>query len=146
MSEQTRLQNEYSALSSAPTVTLDGVSDTLEGHLAAIQAAYEIGTAAYQKAYFALELAYRTQVQDPIEQIYTDLVRTRRSIADALGDENYLTYAYDSLGYEYTVAEMRGLIESIVKYVVPVYTDREFFNAYFLKMQNERVFMRFFHF
>ena len=135
MAEETRLENEYSALSSSPSVTLDGVSDTFEGHLATIREKHEAGSAAYQKAYYALELAYRMQVQSPIEKIYTQLVRVRRTIADELTDESYLTYAYESLGYEYTKEEMRALIDSIVKYVVPVLSDREFYHAYFFKMQ-----------
>lgn len=135
LSEELRLENEYSALAASPLVTLDGVSDTFEGHLLTIRSRHEVGTAAYQKAYFALELAYRTQVQSPIEQIYTELVRIRRSIADECGVDSYLTYAYVALGYEYTVQEMHSLIDSIVRFVVPVWSDREFYNAYFFKMQ-----------
>ena len=83
-----------------------------------------------------LELAYKEQIQEPINNLYVELVRVRRQIADALGDENYLYFAYGENGYEYTVKNMQCLLNRIKSYVAPIYWDDTFYSAYSIKMQS----------
>jgi hypothetical protein len=83
-----------------------------------------------------LDMAYEEQISEPITNLYVELVRVRREIADALGDENYLAFAYEENGFEYTTREMKNLLCNIKNYVAPVYWDSSFYSAYSLKMQS----------
>ena len=71
-----------------------------------------------------LENEYRTLVSSnknaEMRRIFTELVRVRRQIADALGYNSYTEYAYEALAHGYSTEDMSTLTKSIAKHVVPL--------------------------
>ncbi len=138
LAKEGEMESTYNTLSSTATFEFRGEVGTYDEFLAEIQKKYEsmLGSAQYLSEKLTLDLAYENQIVEPINDLYVELVRTRKEIADALGYENYLPFAYEENGYEYTPDDMKGLIEEIKSYATHIYWDDEFYSAYSLKMQS----------
>lgn len=57
------------------------------------------------------------------EEIYVELIKIRRQIADELGLDSYTEYAYDGFGRDYMADEMQFLLNELGDFVMPIYYD-----------------------
>jgi oligoendopeptidase F len=66
-------------------------------------------------------------------EIYVELLRVRKKIANELGLESYIDRAYEMRGHDHTADEVHAMILNIGKYVLPVYFALydELFDDYF---------------
>ncbi len=138
LAKEGELESNYSTLSSTQTIEYNGEVGTYQDFLQKIYKKYESipNSPQFYSEKLMLDMAYQEQITEPINALYVELVRVRREIADAFGDESYLSFAYEENGFEYTPKEMKKLLHDIKTYVAPIYWDNDFYNAYTLKMQS----------
>ena len=122
LAREGELESNYSTLSSSETFEFKGEVNTYDAFLEKLYEKYASipNSAQFYSEKAMLDMAYEEQITEPINNLYVELVRVRRQIADALGDENYLAFAYEENGFEYTTAEMKRLLCSIKNYVAPI--------------------------
>ena len=132
MQEESRLEAEYSAISTANVeITYSSVnsainwSGTVDEVIAKAREHYANDDASYERALMAINLLYEKARQDVERPIYIELIKVRRLIADELGYSSYAELAYDTLGYDFTENDMLALLSDIGKYVAPVAYDLE---------------------
>lgn len=135
--EEAALESSYNSLSSKVEMEYKGQKGTYESFVSEINKKYAtmLDSAQHLAELTTLKLAYENQIVKPINELYVNLVLVRRQIADALGHESYLTYAYEENGYEYTPEEMRVLLSAIKQYAAPIYWDDDFYSTYSLIRQ-----------
>ena len=93
---------------------------------------------ALMKAEAELEARYTATKHGKLaemKEIYLELLRVRRMIADEMGYDSYRDYAYEQNGYSYASSEVLDLITEISKYAAPVYQklSKRVFTNYFKK-------------
>ena len=135
--EEASLESSYNSLSANLEIEYKGKKGTYESFLNEINQKYAsmLNSAQHLAELSALEIAYDSQIVESKNDIYVNLVRIRREIADALGYESYLPFAYEENGYEYTPEDMRGFLSAIKQFVAPIYWDEDFYRTYSLIRQ-----------
>ena len=65
--------------------------------------------------------------------IFIELLKIRKQLADAYGYESYSEYAYEALGHDYSAEDMSALCEDIARFALPIYTalSQRAFYGYF---------------
>lgn len=122
MLRETSLETEYLLLSEATVlVEYDGMTDTVKAHIDRAAAKYGETSKDYLAAKAECLILYRTALQKQKSCLFTELVKVRREIADALGATSYASLLYEKYGYSYTQEQMSDLLSEIVTTVVPVY-------------------------
>ena len=58
---------------------------------------------------------------DTLTEIFIELVKTRRLIADELNYETYAEYAYEAHGRDYSSEQASRLLDDICEYILPTY-------------------------
>ena len=118
------LEAKYSSLSTASIkVTYNGVSDTVDNLLSYYLDKYGETSGEYVRAYTVIMNGYNKKLVEEAEDIIVSLVKVRREIANELGHASYLTYAYETLGRDYSSSDMEKLFNEISEYAVPVYSS-----------------------
>lgn len=56
-------------------------------------------------------------------EIYIDLIKVRRSIAEEWGYDSYMEMAYEDFGRDYSAEDLEDYTEAIKEYITPVYYD-----------------------
>ena len=141
MSEEARIENEYSSLS---TDTVEIVYSSLdgtrwEGTLSEVYAMaaekYGINSREYSNVCIAIDQVYEQKLKSLQKPMYIELVKVRRLIANELGYSSYSYIAYDNMGYDYTPNQMIDMLSDIGLYVTPVASNLEYatFQSYFQK-------------
>ena len=138
LSREAELEASYSSLADTVVITYKTFTGTYNEILKEIEQRYRPGTQTYLSMTNGLSLAYEEQIRDATSDLYVSLVKVRYEIAHALGDENYLTYAYKANGYEYTPAQMSAFLSAVIDYAIPVFSDTEFYAAYYLNMKTSK--------
>lgn len=62
-------------------------------------------------------------------EVYQELVQVRVQIADILGYDSYIDYAYDCLGRDFTKEDAQAFCEMVKEYLVPLYQELD--DAYY---------------
>ena len=141
MSEEARLEAEYSSLSTATVSivysSLDGTrwEGTADEVYAMAKEKYANDTEAYNHVCVSIDLVYQQALIKRQTPIYVSLIKVRRQIADELGYDSYSAIAYDVMGYDYTPSDMVKLLGNIGRYVTPVTNElnNTTFLSYFQK-------------
>lgn len=134
ITRETELENEYSALSPKTVQTeYGGIVDTCDSHLKRIEELYGKGSVAFTKAEAKITSLYEKARSEKSVEIYLDLLKVRREIADNKGLESYVPYAYETLGHDYSEEKLLTFICEIAKYIVPVWATLE---AYVFSTEN----------
>lgn len=134
LENEAELESNYFSLSTSTVlITYGGKTDTYDNILTALKEKYAEGSVELAKATEKCEKLYDEALKKESTNIYIELVKVRRTLADTLGYDSYAQYAYDILGHGYTEAEMSGLITDISKYAIPVYSalSAKAFGGYF---------------
>ena len=74
---------------------------------------------ALKAEYFTLD---KVSAKERGADIFIELLKTRRKLAEAYGDDSYADYAYKALGHDYTQKEMELLTRDISEFALPIYT------------------------
>ncbi len=137
---EANLVDDFSYLSKATIkITYGGYTDYVDNLITNFRMKYGDGTSEYYSARTACLALYSKEYNKLATQIYTDLIKVRRLIADELGYADYSEYAYAYLGYEYSPAQMADFIEDVTEYAVPVYKNlnQKFFSYLFATHQSK---------
>ena len=132
--KETELENRYSSLSTANvTVTYKGRTDTVDAIIGFYLNAYGESSETYNNALYECQRLYEAEKSRITVDTYVELVKTRRDIADELGDASYTTRAYDAVGHDYTPEEALGYLDTVAREIVPVYAALQYyvFSPYF---------------
>lgn len=127
MDAEARLENEFSSLSTA-TVEISysrfGVDEPFVGTVDEVKAQlkeyFGNDTTAYNNVLPLIDNLYKQKLGKLSEEIYVELIKVRRLIADELGYESYTQLAYSTLGYDYAEEDILALLEDVRKYVYTV--------------------------
>ena len=123
MATEAELESSYSQLSTKTvTITYAGRTDTVDNILAYYEETYGKNSSKYKTAQTRCQSLYENACTELSRPIFVDLIKVRKLIADELGNESYLTYAYDTIYHDYTEEEMLEFISDVPKYILPVYT------------------------
>ncbi len=134
LKEEARLEAEYSSLSPATVeITYEGVTDTFNNTEQRLSDKYGKNSQKYQLAIMECELLYAEREREMTAEIFVELTKVRRLIADELGYDTYATYAYDTIYHDYSPEDADAFLDDIANYVIPIYKDLEstVFNSYF---------------
>ncbi len=133
-SDEEALEAKYSSISTATvTVTYKGKEATVDNILSEYLEKYGENSKEYLAAYSACMQEYEDKSTVLFREIFIDLIKIRKLIADELGYASYKTYAYESYGRDYSEAEAEAFIDDIAEFAVPVYQTLNFyvFDSYF---------------
>ncbi len=124
LQEEALLESKYFALSPKTIIiTYEGRRDTYENTLARIEVKYKDDPEKYQKALADCEALFISEYDKFSTDIYIELLKIRRLIAETFGYNSYAEYAYEQLGHDYSPEDMDELLNDIANYAVPVYTS-----------------------
>ena len=138
LEREAELTAEYSALSTATVkIVYDGISDTYDNTAERLKSTFGEGSKKYKKAMTECDALFDEALEEAGAEIFTELLKVRHRIADAMGYESYMEYAYELRGHDYTADELDGLINDVAKYVTPVYQSlsTSVFGSYFRSTQ-----------
>ena len=123
---ETELENEYSEISEANTeITYGGVTDTCDALLSEYEALYANDPKAYSKIREEINALYESAKSKKAVEIYVDLVKVRRDIADERGHDSFVIHAYEQIDHEYTEDKLLAFTDEVAKHVVPVWATLE---------------------
>ena len=116
LEEEALKEAEYSSLSTA-TVTITYSSLGNFSFTGAVDEVYKqaaekfgINSTQYKNATIVINELYKQKVRELSIPIYVDLLKIRRLIADELGVDTYIDYAYENMGYDYSPSDMKQLL------------------------------------
>ena len=112
-SKLSKLLGDYSDMVSMSTITYHGEEYTY----------YEINALSDPYAYKDAQAMWLDEYNPKLAEIYIELVKTRTAIARLMGYDDYLDYLFNSEGYSYTPEMASQLIDNIIKYVVPEFSE-----------------------
>ena len=149
MEQEAALESEYTSISTANvkiTYNSSASSDirwsgTVDEVIAMAKDYYKYDTDSYERCLLAIDVLYekaRLEIEKPL---FIELLRIRRHIADELDYDSYSELAYESMGYDYSPAEMLTLLTDIGRYAAPVASDLEHtvFQSYFISNVQPKV-------
>lgn len=116
------LESEYSSLSTATLIIeVEGKTGTYDELILEAKKLYGETSDKYMLLYYTYQYAYSYAYADKSKEIYLDLIRTRKSIADESGKESYTEIMYEGYGYEYSSDELLDLLSEIGRRIYPAY-------------------------
>lgn len=130
LADETRLENEYTALSPATvTISYAGQTDVAANILNFIKQKYGEISSQYSICY---SIYYNEYARLSAEKL-VNLLKVRKLIAGALGYSTYQEYAYEVMGHEYSATQMENFIDDTVDYIVPMFNQlyNELLTLYF---------------
>ena len=121
---EAELISEYSALSHATVIISYGdLTDTYDNILTTLKEKYGEKSTKFKNAKSDCDELYERTLEEMTVNIFIDLLKVRRDIADALLLESYALYAYESLYHDYTPEDLLKFASEIKEYILPVYAD-----------------------
>ena len=122
LEKETELENQYSSLSTATVkITYKGKTDTAEAHINRIDTDSAYGEAEREAAKKQCLNLYEREYNRISKDILVELVKIRSRIATEYGYDSYANLAYEEYGREYSERDAKEFVESLAKYVLPVY-------------------------
>ena len=114
MQQESNLIAEYRALMAEPVVSYRGKDEPLDELLERLSGS----------AYNDAVVAYYTQYNERVADLFIRLVSVREQLAGAMGYDSYeqMQYSY-GFGRDYTPAQAEGYLQDIKTYMVPLYRD-----------------------
>ena len=125
MAAEAELEAEYSKIGmSTVLITINGTENTADYFLSYYYDKY--GKNSYTETTYMhyvslISSLYYDAYAAQTKPIYINLLKTRRLIADELSLDSYADFAYESLGHDYSSADMMRLLEEISEYIMPLY-------------------------
>ena len=124
MDEEAELENQYNSISTANvTITYGGVTDTYDNVIEHFKQKYGENSMAFESVVIMCDSLYSYASRDAAVPIFVELIKVRRLIADELGEDSYLEFAYDTIYHDYTIDELDKMLDDISTFAVPVYKE-----------------------
>lgn len=124
--KEARLENEYSTISGANTViTYKGMTDTYDNVIESCKERLGAESAAYKTALDECDRLYAKAVSEKTRNIFVELLKVRRDIADEYGYGSYAEHAYKAIYHDYSESKMLRYIEDIATCIIPVWAALE---------------------
>ncbi len=131
LKKEEELENAYTTLSTASVeVTYEGVTDTVDNILGGYLQKYENARNDAERAVYLTRYAiaskkcktlYEIQSKQILTELFVELVRVRRRIANELGHKSYAEYAYEQHDRDYSYEDASKFIDDLSEYILPVY-------------------------
>lgn len=122
--KEAELEASFSSLSTATVeITVNEKTDTVDNLLDYFREEFGSTSKEYNTAYTVCMQEYEYKVDDISKSLLVELIRTRKLIATELGDDSFITYAYEALGRDYTPEQMSKFLDDVAEFVVPVFTE-----------------------
>lgn len=120
--EEARLVSDFNSLSTSNIIiTFNGETGTLDELLESLAEEYGQNTHEYEYLASYCEYLYNIAYSDKSSEIYVELLKVRRTIADERGVSSYSEIVYEDMGYDYTKDDMLELYEDIGEYIYAIY-------------------------
>jgi hypothetical protein len=103
---------QYQALISDPQITIDGENLGLYDYLSSVYSSED---------YYSAVEQYYNEYNPKAAEVYIELVKTRREIAEYLGYDSYIDYAYAAFSRDYTPDDVKDYIHDVCLGAVPLY-------------------------
>ena len=124
MSEEARLESEYSSISTANTeITYKGKTAVVDDFLSEAEEKYKNDSQKLESYRILYLNYYYYAALSRAKSIFSELVRTRILLAEELGLESYQEYAYQALGHSYSAADTEKMMSAVSKYIATVYPE-----------------------
>lgn len=111
--EEARLVLEYQTLMGAATVTM--YSEEVDA------VAYLAENADDEYNYIECSRQYYEKYGALCSELYAELVKVRHDIAEELGYDSYIHYAYDEYDRDYTAEDIQGYLDTLKTGITPLY-------------------------
>lgn len=125
MAREAELEANYSGITpSSITLSYGGMNGTLDYLVSYYDERYgksEITEALYLYHVFRIDGIYREEYAKLTKPIFTELIKTRFLIADALEYDSYTEYAYELTGHDYSADVTMRLLSDIADTLIPLY-------------------------
>ena len=122
MEKEAELTSKYTSLSTANiTIVYGSLHGSYDEVVKALTNQYGEGSAAFLDAVACCDALYQKKLAIISKDIFIELLKTRRLIADSLGYSSYIEYAYGNIHKDYEASDINGLISDISSYALPVY-------------------------
>ena len=127
METEAALEAEYSSLSTSNVIiTFEDMTDTPDNILAYYAEEFGKDTAYYALVKSSCSELYEDALAKRSRDIFVDLIKTRRLIADEYSYSSYIELAYEEIYHDYSQKDTLAFIDDISKYIVPVYFNLSF--------------------
>ena len=124
LEEEAELESRYNSISTANTyITYGKMNDTVDNILAHYRELYGENSSSYAQVVTVCESLYYYASQDAMVEIYVDIVKVRRKIADELSLDSYAEFAYDNHRYDYSISDTMNFLNDISTYIAPIYSQ-----------------------
>lgn len=125
------LEAEYSSLSTATVeVTYLNKTGTVDEILDEYLEKYGESSEDYMRAKAFCMQEYEKKTAKRSGEILVLLFKTRKLIANELGNESYIDYAYESMGRDYTPEDMSAFLDEVREYVIPIFAVLDYYVFY----------------
>ena len=115
--EENLLSKEYNELLSKAIVSIDDIKYNLS-ELNHLKVSNDRNL---RKKVFEAEKIFINENSNRLQSLFSELLFIRNKIAQSLGYDNYMLYAYDSLERtDYSNKEIKKFRENILKYILPI--------------------------
>lgn len=140
MQREAELENEYSSISPSTVEIVykrTGTDKVFEGTVDKVKTElreyFANDESSYKAILILIDELYKQEFNKKAKNIFIELVRVRRDIADSLGYTSYSELAYKLMNYDYAPSDMLTLLSEIGNYISPVSSelDIEVFYSYF---------------
>lgn len=131
LKQEEELELAYTTLSTASVeITYKSKTDTVDNILDGYLKKYRSSRGHIESASALTEYLladkecaelYKKKSNEISTELFVELIRVRRKIANELGHKTYATYAYEALGRDYSHEEASKLIDGIIEHIVPTY-------------------------
>lgn len=116
------LEKRYSQLSPATiNITSDGIYGSYEAVAAILKERYKDAPEIYDAQMKVATELYENNLRAQKTDVYINLLKVRRMIAESMGYESYADYAYSEIYTAYALEEYEKFLADISDYVIPVY-------------------------
>ena len=123
MSEEAKLESDYSSVSTATIViTYGGITDTEDKILEYYKSEYGESSTIYITAVSECRKLYEKAADKKYRELMVQLFKIRRAISDEFGYDSYADFAYKNIYHDYTPDKFESYIKEISEYIVPVYS------------------------
>ena len=123
MSEEARLESDYSSVSPATVViTYGGITDTEDKILEYYKSEHGEASIRYIAAVSECKKLYEKAADKKYRELMVQLFKIRRIISDEFGYDSYADFAYKNIYHDYTPDKFENYVKGISEYVVPVYS------------------------
>lgn len=135
LEQESAMETRYETLSTATVeITYSGMTDTVDNILAWAAETYGESSAQYKQVKKDCAALYEAESKVIKRQLLVDLFKIRKLIANEQGLDNYLPYAYQSIGHDYSVEDAEIFFKAVGDYINVITVELEsYFEDFYVR-------------